>query len=645
MSDAEIIRQAIKKAHNQLLLHLMWTSLWKGVVWGCLIALIWIVGFKLLPIDSRMWDVGFKLAALAALLIGWIHVLRHRPNLKSAAIFLDQRKKLDERLSTFLELSQKPSPSAWQTLLQRDTVQSLQKVDWKNLIAWKFPVPGRWALILIVACSGLAFVPEFRTQAFREEKSAQEIVQDHGKELVKLLTQTYDNRPKTIEPIHEDLIQQALDLGKQMENASLKKAGALRKLENFENQAQEQLDKLKSDPSQERLKELAAAKRLNSNSSSKEASQKMRELRESLGEMAGKADKLADLQSTLDVIKNKAGSMKDDLGNPTSEASQAMQAALEDMREQMAELGMSEKDINSALEALKKGDAAEFEENLEFATQDLQKLMNMAQALDQMSQELGDNLKEQLERGQIPMAIQSLSEMGEKLLDPSITQEEKQAMIKELNAAAKAVSDFPQLAEALKQASGNIEKNDSGAARQNLDDAAQQLGDILNDIQNAESLQQMKDALAKAQAGINGGKKWGQMGQKKKGGQVQGKRGQVGGGFGTWTDDDSSALPDKSSELEDMSGMKSTELESRGISERGDQFEGDRYTQEQLKGDLSPGSSMPSMPLKGVHIKGQSKSSYVEILNEINNSDASSIDQSKIPRAYQDSVKTYFNDQ
>ncbi|MCD8534125.1 MAG: hypothetical protein LR011_04765 [Verrucomicrobia bacterium] len=91
--------------------------------------------------------------------------------------------------------------------------------------------------------------------------------------------------------------------------------------------------------------------------------------------------------------------------------------------------------------------------------------------------------------------------------------------------------------------------------------------------------------------------------------------------------------------------MKSSEMDSRGVSERADQFEGDRYTPDQLKGELSPGSSMPSMPLKGVHIKGQSKSSYVEILNEINNSDASSIDQSKIPKAYQDSVKTYFNDQ
>ncbi|MCD8534126.1 MAG: hypothetical protein LR011_04770 [Verrucomicrobia bacterium] len=511
MSDADIIRQAIKKAQNQLLLHLMWTSLWKGLVWGGLIALIWIIAFKLLPLDLKIWDVGFKLAALAALAVSWIQVLRHRPNFKSAAIYLDQKKKLDERLSTFLEMSQKPTASPWQTLLQQDAVRSLQKVDWKNLVAWKFPVPGRWAVLLMIACSGLAFVPEYRTQAFRDEQTAQEIVQDHGKELVKLLTQTYENRPKAIAPDQADLIQQAIDLGKQMENASLKKAGALRKLEDFESQAQEQLDKLKSDPSQDRLKELAASKGVKSKSSAKEASDKMQDLRDSLGELAGKADKLAELQTRLDAIKNQAGSMKDDLGDPTSAVSQAMQAALEEMREQMEELGMSEENINTALKALKDGKAEEFEENLDFATQDLQKLMDMAQALNKMEQELGDNLKEQLERGQIPMAIQSLQQMQEKLQDPSLTPEEKKAMLEELKAAAQAVSDFPQLSEALKQATRNMEKNDHPAAEENLADAAQQLADILNDIQNAESLQQMKDPWQKPRResmAVKNGVKW-----------------------------------------------------------------------------------------------------------------------------------------
>ena len=63
-----------------------------------------------------------------------------------------------------------------------------------------------------------------------------------------------------------------------------------------------------------------------------------------------------------------------------------------------------------------------------------------------------------------------------------------------------------------------------------------------------------------------------------------------------------------------------------------------------VKGQFSPGSQMPSITLKGVSIKGQSKVEYEEAVTAAQTDAQSALSQEKVPRAYQGAVRDYFDD-
>jgi hypothetical protein len=53
---------------------------------------------------------------------------------------------------------------------------------------------------------------------------------------------------------------------------------------------------------------------------------------------------------------------------------------------------------------------------------------------------------------------------------------------------------------------------------------------------------------------------------------------------------------------------------------------------------------MPSITLKGVSIKGQSKVDYEQAATAAQSDAESALSQEKVPRAYQGAVKDYFDD-
>jgi hypothetical protein len=53
---------------------------------------------------------------------------------------------------------------------------------------------------------------------------------------------------------------------------------------------------------------------------------------------------------------------------------------------------------------------------------------------------------------------------------------------------------------------------------------------------------------------------------------------------------------------------------------------------------------MPSITLKGVSIKGQSKVAYEESATAAQSDAQSALSQEKVPRAYQGAVRDYFDD-
>src|SRR5260221_13299937 len=124
-----------------------------------------------------------------------------------------------------------------------------------------------------------------------------------------------------------------------------------------------------------------------------------------------------------------------------------------------------------------------------------------------------------------------------------------------------------------------------------------------------------------------------------------GKGTKPGSGVGTWADEDSGWMYDGQwNDRWDNSGVVRKDMESRGLTDRGPGELSDALKPSKVKGQFSPGRQMPSITLKGVSIKGQSKVAYEEAATAAQSDAQSALSQEKVPRAYQGAVRDYFDD-
>src|SRR5205085_8844128 len=136
---------------------------------------------------------------------------------------------------------------------------------------------------------------------------------------------------------------------------------------------------------------------------------------------------------------------------------------------------------------------------------------------------------------------------------------------------------------------------------------------------------------------------WGQC--KGNGPPRAGQGGKPGSGVGTWADENGGWMYDGQwSDRWDNSGVVRPDADPRGHTDRGDGELSDALKPTKVKGQFSPGGQMPSITLKGVSIKGQSKIAYEESAATAQSEAQSALSQEKVPRAYQGAVKDYFND-
>ena len=82
----------------------------------------------------------------------------------------------------------------------------------------------------------------------------------------------------------------------------------------------------------------------------------------------------------------------------------------------------------------------------------------------------------------------------------------------------------------------------------------------------------------------------------------------------------------------------------RGVSDRGDGQLADSLVPTKVKGQINPGGPMPSITLKGVSIKGQSRVDYTEMTTSAQSEAQAALSQEQVPRAYQGAVRDYFDD-
>jgi hypothetical protein len=361
-------------------------------------------------------------------------------------------------------------------------------------------------------------------------------------------------------------------------------------------------------------------------------------MQKSLGKAAENAAALEKLAADLQKAqKAMAGLPKDD--SPAAAAArQQMAQTLSDLSKQARQLGQPIANLDDAIAALQANQTDNFQKDMEAATTDLEKLQQMAKALEQLRQQsdkLGKDLPEQLKWGQADAAQQTLQRMMDQLKSPGLPTEAMKQMLDEVSRAVNPAAPYGKASQFLKQASQQLGSGDKAGASSSLADAAKELEKVLAQLDDAKALQASLAACDRAEMCLatcrNGSKSSGMC-------QKPGR-----GGVGTWTDDNSQLYPEMSG-LWDNSGFNRPDRDPRGLTDRGDPQLADNLSPTKLRGQLTPGGPMPSITLKGVSIKGQSTVAYQEAAAAAQSEAQSALNQDQVPRAYQGAVRDYFDD-
>ena len=85
-------------------------------------------------------------------------------------------------------------------------------------------------------------------------------------------------------------------------------------------------------------------------------------------------------------------------------------------------------------------------------------------------------------------------------------------------------------------------------------------------------------------------------------------------------------------------------MEGRGTTDRGEGMPQEGLIPTQVSGQFQQGRPMASIPLKGLNIRGQSQVSFTEAVGSAQTEAANALNQDLIPRAYQSTVRDYFDD-
>jgi hypothetical protein len=364
-------------------------------------------------------------------------------------------------------------------------------------------------------------------------------------------------------------------------------------------------------------------------------------LQKQMGTPTGNPDALDKFQKQLAQLQQAARGLADKNSAGDAER-QKLSQALSELSKQMQAMGLQLPQLDDAINALAANQTDLFLKDLQEATTDLEKMKEMAKSLQQMQQQmekLGKDLAEQLKNGQPEIAQQTLQKMITQLNSANLTPEQLKKILEDVSKAVDPAGNYGKVAEHLKEATGKMKGDDKSGAAQSLAAAAKELEDLMQQLGDAQELAATLDALNQASMCIGSGKCWGMC----KGPPKAGHGGKPGRGVGTWAEENAE-WDGESTAGWDNSGLERPDMAGRGQTDRGDGQLSDALKPTKVKGQFAQGGPMPSITLKGVSIKGQSKVDYEEAAAAAQSDAQSALSQEKVPRAYQGAVKDYFDD-
>jgi hypothetical protein len=492
-----------------------------------------------------------------------------------------------------------------------------------------------------VVGAGLGFVPEYRSTSYLQKQREDENLRDTGRMLAEITRRSLESRPPVL-PATQSAMENVAELSERLQGGKLTRAEALRELASVTDKIKDQARQLSNDPAIRRL-EKAARTPAGSSGQTPEAIQKQMEaLEQALGKSAADPAKLDRLKNDLQKLKQAAADLASKTGEEAGAAQQKLAEAMAELGRQAQEMGLQLPGLEAAMEALAAGQADMFLQDLDQALLDLEKLSEMAKSLKQLKdllKQIGKDLAEQLELGQAGFAVLNLRQMIRTLQSAAISPEQIQKIREEVSKAIPAAGPYGSVAEYLQRAVKQLQGGQNLAAAESLAEAARELERLLEQAGECDSLAGMMDALRRAQMCISACQSWGQC---RTPGFGPGSR--PGRGVGTWPDEEGWLGMPELTELWDNSGIEMPELDPRGLTDRGEGEVPKDVQATRVRGQFSPGGSMPSITLKGVSITGQSSVAYEEAVAAAQSEAESALSQEKVPRAYQGTVRDYFDD-
>lgn len=643
MSELETIQTALERASRRRRWQRAWGGLWRGLLVGAGLWLLALVIYKLAPIPERVLIIAGGLAGVA-LLAGFFYGWFHKQTLQQTARWVDSHQRLQERLSTALEMARAGGNESWRQLLISDAAKFAAKIDIRKLMPLGLPRASRWALLILAVSVGLGFVPEYRSKEFKDNKLDAAIIKESGKKLVELTKQNLERRPTVMEPTRKAM--EAVETtGLQMAKTTMTRNDALKDLAKVTDQLKSELKQMNNPAIKSMERSSREASRGNGMTPNADLQNKIDALQKSLGKATDPND-LAKMKNQLkDLKKAASGIPANDNSSQAKDARQQLADAMANLQREAQDKGLNMPDLDAAMAALKANQTDDLIRDLDAATSDIEKMKEMAQNLEQLQQQAkdGKDLPEQLKFGQPQLAQQSLKKMIEQLKSPNLTQEQMNKILEEVSKSVDPASPYAKAAEHLKASAASMQKNDKGEASKSLAKASEELQKAVDQMQDAQALMASLDALNKAELAIATRCNWGQKPGNGLGPPHAGPGGMPGRGVGTWADENSTFYPEIT-ERWSNEGIERPDTDGKGLTDRGDPKLADNLAPTKLKGQITPGGSMPSITLKGVSIKGQSSVSYQEEATAAQTAAQSALNQDQVPRAYQGAVRDYFDD-
>ena len=598
--------------------------MWLGLLIGVCLWLASLSVYKLAPVPQAtlLWAGVIGLALpLAGLLIG----LAKRFAGSDTARWLDREIGLKERLSTAVEMSDiSAKNSAWSALVISDAAKAAGKIEPGKLLPLRLPKVCHWTLLVLAACVGLGFVPEHRSQAHLDHQRNSAIIEDVGQNLTALTKLQVKLSPPHFEPT-EDALESVQELGREFKRGKLVRDEALAKLSSLAERLRDQSSKLGYARTPNKMQ------------------RQLDELKKSLGNAKeAKQEQFDALKSKMDDVKDAAAGLPDPSSPEGQQARLELAQSMADLARMAEQMGLEMPNIDEALQALESSDIDQFQKNIDFAGEDLQKMENLAKAMQNLQMqmaEIGKTLGEQLGKGQVPAAIESLQKMMEQLASAQLTPEQLEKMIQELQEALGPAEDFGECSKCLSDAKGKAKVGDKAGASQSLAEAAEELKKVLQQLGDMENMMASLQNLERAQLAVGNCQSFGSC--QKPG---VGPSSKPGGGVSTWGDDSYQLTPEDLAQRWDNSAFSRPGMDARGNTDRGPGKVPDDMVSTRIKGKINPKGSMPSITLRGVSIKGSSTVQSQEAVTAAQSDARNALNQDKVPRAYRDSVRDYFDD-